>query len=73
MKKLICSLMGAGVLLSACSTNRIKDHVVEVGDMGNVKVTRMTSVRVNGLLIAQGYFHNTGSKAAQGYYRWRSS
>lgn len=69
MKKLICSLMGAGVLLSACSTNRIKDHVVEVGDMGDVKVTKMTSVRVNGLLIAQGYFHNTGSKAAQGYYR----
>lgn len=62
-------MFAAGTILAGCSTNRIKDHVVEVGDMGNVSITNMTSMRVNGLLVAQGYFHNSGSKAAQGYYR----
>ncbi len=67
MKKFILS----GLILSivACSTNKISDHTVQVGDMGDVKITKMTSMRVNNLLVAQGYFHNTGSKAAQGYYR----
>ncbi len=69
MKKYILGMLAAGTLLAGCSTNRIKDHVVEVGDMGNVSITNMTSMRVNGLLVAQGYFHNSGSKAAQGYYR----
>lgn len=65
--------IGAGIVillgLSGCASNRIKDHIVEVGDMGSVKITQMTSMRVNELLVAQGYFHNGGDKAAQGYYR----
>lgn len=69
MKKYILGMLAAGTFLAGCSSNRIKDHVVEVGDMGNVSITNMTSMRVNGLLVAQGYFHNSGSKAAQGYYR----
>jgi uncharacterized protein YcfL len=69
MKKSWLTAVSVLVLLAACSTNRIKDHVVEVGDMGNVKITHMTSMRVNNLLVAQGYLHNTGSKAVQGYYR----
>lgn len=67
MKKLLIS--GLMLSLVACSTNKISDHTVQVGDMGDVKITKMTSMRVNDLLVAQGYFHNTGSKAAQGYYR----
>jgi uncharacterized protein YcfL len=69
MKKLIIGAIAATTLLAGCSTNRIKDHVVEVGNMGDVSITNMTSMRVNGLLVSQGYFHNDGSKAAQGYYR----
>lgn len=70
MKKLLISVLAAGTIVTiGCSTNRIKDHVTEVGDMGNVKITGMSSMKVNNLLVAQGYFHNTGSKAAQGYYR----
>lgn len=67
MKKLLLS--GLVLSLAACSSNKISDHTVQVGDMGDVKITKMTSMRVNNLLVAQGYFHNTGSKAAQGYYR----
>ena len=69
MKKLTIATLLATILISGCSTNKIKDHTVEVGDMGDVSITNMTSMRVNNLLVSQGYFHNSGKKPAQGYYR----
>lgn len=63
----------AGVLiaaLAACSTPQIKDQVEIVGgDMGDVQIKDLRSMRVNDLLFAEGKFLNDGSKPAQGYYR----
>ena len=57
--------------LTACSTNlKIKNQVEIVGgDMGDIKIVDLKSMRVNGFLIAQGWFFNQGSKTVQGYYR----
>lgn len=68
MKKILIAALGLGTLfIAGCSTNQVKNQVI--GNMGDVKVVRMTSMRVNDLLVAQGYFHNVGTKPAQGYYR----
>ena len=68
MKKVLIVTLGLGTLfIAGCSTNQVKNQVI--GNMGEVKVVRMTSMRVNDLLVAKGYFHNVGTKPAQGYYR----
>lgn len=57
-------------LLSACATNRIKDHVETIGgDLGDVQIQDLRSMRINDLLVAQGTFKDKGDKPVQGYYR----
>ncbi len=57
-------------LLSACSTNKIKDQVEVIGDsLGDIQIKDLRSMQINGLLMAQGTFFNKGSKAVNGYYR----
>lgn len=69
MKKYWSMLLVACTLIS-CSSNKIKDHLVVVGDsLGDVEVRDLRSMRINDLLMAQGTFFNTGNKPAQGYYR----
>ena len=70
MKKLIINLALIGGLLGGCASNKIKDQVEVIGDsLGTIKIQDLRSMQVNGLLVAQGTFHNDGSKAVNGYYR----
>lgn len=70
MKK---SLLLVGImfsLLNACSTNKIKNQVEVIGNsLGDIKIKDLRSMQINGLLMAQGTFHNDGSKPINGYYR----
>jgi uncharacterized protein YcfL len=70
MKK---SLLLVGIMLSllnACSTNKIKNQVEVIGNsLGDIKIKDLRSMQINGLLMAQGTFHNDGSKPINGYYR----
>lgn len=72
MKKLLLTGFGALTLMS-CSSNKISDHTVQVGSMGDISITDMRSARVNGLLVAQAKFHNSGSSAQTGFYRCQFS
>ena len=68
VKNKLISLLVAGILLlSGCGSNKVKNQVI--GNMGDVKVVRLTSMRKNNILIANGYLHNTGNVVVQGYYR----
>ena len=65
------ALIAMILLTSACSSNpKIKDHVETIGGaMGEIKIVDLKSMRVNGFLMAQGWFFNKGAKTVQGYYR----
>ncbi|MCE2705986.1 MAG: YcfL family protein [Proteobacteria bacterium] len=70
MKKSILLIGIMFGLLSACSTNKIKDQVEVIGNsLGDIQIKDLRSMQVNGLLMAQGTFHNTGDKPVNGYYR----
>ena len=72
MKKWLLAGFGALTLIG-CSSNKISDHTVQVGSMEDISITDMRSVRVNGLLVAQAKFHNSGSSAQTGFYRCQFS
>ncbi|MFN8770540.1 MAG: DUF1425 domain-containing protein [Neisseriaceae bacterium] len=70
MKKTLLSLVIIASLISSCSTNKIKNQVEIIGDnLGTIKIKDLRSMQINGLLVAQGTFHNDGSKPVNGYYR----
>ena len=56
--------------ISGCSTNKIKDQVEVIGgNLGDIQIKDLRSMQVNGLLMAQGTFHDKGDKPINGYYR----
>ena len=72
MKKWLLAGLGA-LSLIGCSSNKISEHSVQVGSMGDISITDMRSARVNGLLVAQAKFHNSGSSSQTGFYRCQFS
>ena len=70
MKKLSICLILATIILCSCATNKIKNQVEVIGySLGDIQIKDLRSMQINGLLVAQGTFHNKGSKAVNGYYR----
>lgn len=70
MKKIILSIAVAASLIAGCADNKIKDQVEVIGNsLGSIEIKDLRSMQVNGLLMAQGTFHNSGNKAVNGYYR----
>jgi uncharacterized protein YcfL len=68
MKKIFLSCLIL-LLLTSCAENPVDRHVTTVGNMRGLTIVDLRSALVNNLLVAQGTFHNTGSKVQTGFYR----
>jgi uncharacterized protein YcfL len=68
MKKYLSAIFLV-LTLSSCSTNKISEHSILMGDTSDITINDMRSSISNGLLLAQANFYNAKSSAVTGYYR----